>query len=475
MPVRKATVGSVTSCILIVLLGLTLPARPPSETDRHRLQLLLRQPLYQRVDCAVCLYDLASGLPRLEHNADRLQIPASTVKLLLSGALLLSFGPDAHAATTVWVDKRDGPVVGNLYLKGGGDPDLSSVQLEQAVDRLYRDGLRRVDGDIVADCSFHADDEAARTDSARHLYAPACALSVDGNSLQLRLVRGEAAVSLRPASASSYLRLEADIRYQESDRPGLPAMTCIQEPWGDRFRVRGRVSDWDLRYNTLRLAVSRPWLYAATRVREALQRRGVEFRGRLRRGLVPADARCRLTIPGRPLSESLTRMNRDSDNVAAAILVRNLGARLSGAPGSLEAGMNALRRILSEDAGLTAGSFTLVDASGLSAQNRLSARQLVRALSVFYHRLGETYPQTLVLHPAPARSPETAPPPRIMAKSGTLPLSGVNSLAGFVFNQRDGRVYAFAILCRRRGKGPPVYSGVLTNPLLQVIGEAAAL
>jgi D-alanyl-D-alanine carboxypeptidase/D-alanyl-D-alanine-endopeptidase (penicillin-binding protein 4) len=68
-----------------------------------------------------------------------------------------------------------------------------------------------------------------------------------------------------------------------------------------------------------------------------------------------------------------------SNNAIAETLVKGMGARVGPGPGSWSTGVPVMRRSLIE-LGLDPESFSLVDGSGLSYENRVTPRALVRAL-----------------------------------------------------------------------------------------------
>jgi PBP4 family serine-type D-alanyl-D-alanine carboxypeptidase len=71
-------------------------------------------------------------------------------------------------------------------------------------------------------------------------------------------------------------------------------------------------------------------------------------------------------------------MLKQSDNFAAEVLLKLLGARVGGA-GTSAAGANVVLRTLA-DVGIETAGMTIVDGSGLSQQNRVSVRSLVELL-----------------------------------------------------------------------------------------------
>jgi D-alanyl-D-alanine carboxypeptidase/D-alanyl-D-alanine-endopeptidase (penicillin-binding protein 4) len=278
---------------------------------------------------------------------------------------------------------------------------------------------------------------------------------------------------LTPRPETSYVRLDYDIRIEDSDRPGRPPMTFREMSWGDEYTIRGTVTRWDKRYEYLRLGVSRPGLYAATLLEEALARRGIEVAGRLREGRAPPEARTLATIRTAPLAASIRVLNQESNNVVAELVTQDLGAAFHSLPGTGEKGLQVIRDYLVRELGFPADGFRLADASGLSVDNRFSAAQFTRALSHFHVVLGAAFVETLAPQGHHPHASAVVPPPemRMYVKSGTLPSTGVNTLVGYVFLDRTGEAFSFALLARRRGGGPDVFSGTLTNPLLSVLVE----
>jgi D-alanyl-D-alanine carboxypeptidase/D-alanyl-D-alanine-endopeptidase (penicillin-binding protein 4) len=186
-----------------------------------------------------------------------------------------------------------------------------------------------------------------------------------------------------------------------------------------------------------------PALEGAVRFTRALARRGVTVARDPATGRAPPGAF--------PLAEHLSgglagivrSMNRDSDNFIAELLLKQLGAS-AGDGGTTAAGARVVRRVLAE-AGAPLTGVRIVDGSGLSSLDRLSAGAIVALLRAadLDPAIRDAFLGSLAvagvsgtLEDRLARRPTYG---RVIAKTGTTNLA--SSLSGFV----RGR-YAFAIL-----------------------------
>ena len=128
-----------------------------------------------------------------------------------------------------------------------------------------------------------------------------------------------------------------------------------------------------------------PPLLAARALRDALVRRGVPVGGRPGRGSSPEAAVSLASDVSDPLSEIVRRMNHESDNFYAEMLLKQLLA-VTGEVGT-SAGGGRLVVATMRDAGIPVEGVRLLDGSGLSSLDRLTAEALVGVI-----RAGATDP-----------------------------------------------------------------------------------
>jgi D-alanyl-D-alanine carboxypeptidase/D-alanyl-D-alanine-endopeptidase (penicillin-binding protein 4) len=182
---------------------------------------------------------------------------------------------------------------------------------------------------------------------------------------------------------------------------------------------------------------------AARALTESLRARGIAVTGRAGEGRAPADALPIAFDLSQRLANVVPRMNADSDNFVAEMVLKGLGATVAE-PGSTAAGARIVRSTL-RGAGVRLAGVRIADGSGLSRFDRVTVGALadiLRAASLD-KRFGKIFVGSLAvagvsgtLERRLAMRPTRG---RIHAKTGTT--NRASALAGFV-----GKRYVFAIV-----------------------------
>lgn len=114
---------------------------------------------------AVLIQDLKTGEVLAEHNVKTPLLPASIMKTVTIAGLLREKGPDERFHTLVYAD---GPIEGNtingdLLIVGGGDPTLGANCEPQSADitdeiiaALRHKGITKINGDLRIDTSLYS-------------------------------------------------------------------------------------------------------------------------------------------------------------------------------------------------------------------------------------------------------------------------------------------------------------------------------
>jgi D-alanyl-D-alanine carboxypeptidase/D-alanyl-D-alanine-endopeptidase (penicillin-binding protein 4) len=396
-------------------------------------------------------------------NADALMLPASTMKMYTAAAALDHFGPDYAFKTPVLRDGQvtpDGILNGNLYLRGVGDPSLSSrfwhdvqptdVLAKQIVDA----GIKRVRGDIVGDAT-EFDDQLVPAGWKTSYLGAAYAARVSALSLAENLVwvvvkpNGKSvSVSLEPATTS--IPVESSVRLTNGTRGRISAVRRSD----GTIAVRGTIGSRSgpLKYS---LVVDNPPLFAAGALRASLRAAGVVVDGPARIGTAPSGAAEVAAVGSPPLGQIIGEMDRESINVVAELLFKATGHATTNQVGSAATGLANLRDFLSRKVGASASAVDVADGSGLSLLDRFSPRSMVQLLGyvhqadwgpVFHASLpveGESGTLRRRARGTPARG-------NLHAKTGTT--NTVAALGGYV-TAKNGEVLAFSLIYNGTDRG----------------------
>ena len=186
-------------------------------------------------------------------------------------------------------------------------------------------------------------------------------------------------------------------------------------------------------------------LACGTVLKEMLQREGIVVNGEVSDGTVPLDAVVIATHLSPPLADILKLMNKPSDNAIAELIFKTLGAEVKGEPGTWQKGRQVIGEFLEE----IGAAFRVVDGSGLSRYNLVTAELLVDLLVLVYNNF-ELMPDYVASLPIAGvdgtlknRMKGVRAERVLRAKTGTL--SGVSALAGYTVTA-NGEVLAFSIL-----------------------------
>ena len=117
---------------------------------------IFQNPGISNSNSSINIISLKTGSPIYQFNITKPLLPASNLKLITSAASLALLKPEHKFKTVIYGDAfvTGGKLNGNLYLKGYGDPDLTTERLWRMVRKLKNTGIKEITGDLIADESF---------------------------------------------------------------------------------------------------------------------------------------------------------------------------------------------------------------------------------------------------------------------------------------------------------------------------------
>ena len=400
---------------------------------------------------SVTVADASTGAVLFSHQPDTALNPASNQKLVTAAIALEVLGADHRMVTGLYGRVEGDAVVGGLVLRGLGDPTLRQADLIELARDLADRGVRRVDS-VLVDATFFDDQLLPpafdqQPNEVAPFRAATGAVSVDAAAYALRILPGAAVGD--PArvrlDGAGYFELENGITTSEA---GAPSIIADQRDAGEHMRLilRGSVAlgTGPLSY---RRRIENPLYWTGHVMRDALTAVGIRVGEGVRLGAA-GDRPLLASHASETLAHLLARMGKDSDNYVAEMVFRAIGA--SRRVPSTAANATAVVTERLEALGIAAGSFEVVNGSGLFRGNRIASSHLVQLLCHVYQ--SPAMRDEFVAHLAIAGVDGTLerrlvdlPAPRIVrAKTGTL--NDAIALSGYVLGREPGRVVAFSVL-----------------------------
>jgi D-alanyl-D-alanine carboxypeptidase/D-alanyl-D-alanine-endopeptidase (penicillin-binding protein 4) len=493
------TANRTIALLLIIALSLApaLAQQPVSNSNKpatlaelqSRVAALLDQPGFASARWGARIIT-PDGKVIFERDAEKAFMPASNLKLYTSAAALDAFGPDFRIKTSVYATKpiRNGVLGGDLIFYGRGDPNLSPrfdaddpkrysefkpadkiTAIERLADQIKARGIKIVTGRLIGDDSYFAGDSLGpgwEWDDAQFYYgAEVSALTVNDNCATFivtpaRRVGDKPTIRIQPQTG--YVKI---INHAKTSDGGETRIGVNRPPGSNTFEFFGSIPRGAKDFE-VNLAIHDPASFAATLLREALARRGVRARGRVQR----IDAIARVDRPfdesklvevasvrSQPLAEMLKVINKQSQNLHAELMLRQLGAQQTTAPVELDdygrpkstaARGNEVRRQFLQTAGVEIQPLSLRDGSGLARQNLVTPRSTSRLLEfMLTHQHFNVWRESLVVAGADGtlerRMRDTAAANNFRGKTGTL--THANALSGYVTTRR-GQLLVFSLM-----------------------------
>lgn len=433
--------------------GFPFGGSDPIDRLRADIDAVLADSVFQSTIPSVRVVDPSTGEVLYDRNSHMLIRPASNMKLVTSAAGLHVLGTDYTFKTSVGWDSldADGTVRGDLYLRGYGNPDLMTSDLDSLAQRIARAGVKRVLGNVVVDVSFFDSLQWGTgwmwDDDPAPYQAYVSPLSLNKNCVEIVIepdsLTNTARVSVIPETRYVQVRSELNVAIDSVQVPLTVTRPTTEPP--NTLVISGEVLR-TARPRREQVTIVWPELYAGTVFQERLTAAGVNAGGRVVRGRLAGPATERIWHEW-GMDSMVINLNKVSDNLSAEMTLKTIAATSGWFPGSARAGVWTVNRFLSL-CGIDTTNHAMVDGSGLSHYNLLRVDLLTDLLVAMYHR-EDLFPLFYTSLPVGGvdgtlrgRMRATLAEGNVHAKTGSI--AGVSSLSGYV-TDRDGRLLVFGM------------------------------
>ena len=342
----------------------------------------------------------SKGNELVAQNVDEPFVPASVTKIVTSWLAMEVLGGDYRFKTSFYLDDKR-----VLYVRGGGDPFLISEELAQLATKLVAAiGKTPITG-IVLDGSYYPS----------NLRVP----GIEDTDESYNALNSALAVNFNTISA---VRSGDKVRSAEKQTPITPL--AISQFLQRGPQGKGRIS--------LSQDPAVSLQYAGELISAFIKKAGGSVKGEISTGVVPEGLKpVYVHRQSRPLSKILIELLKVSNNYIANQVFLEIGAHRFGGPVSLEKSLKVANEMLAAN-GL-ATDIHMEEGSGISRNNRFTARGLAKVLALF------------APHANLLRGHDGG-----MNKTGTM--DGVRTLAGYADTKGYGRVRVVISLTSNDGE-----------------------
>lgn len=430
-----------------------------------------------------CFADAATGELIFGYDADRNLSSASVMKLYPTATALSLLGPDFRYSTEIWIsgqfNKKRGVLNGDVIIRGGGDPALGSEYFSEHygdvtaawAEYLSAMGIKRIKGRVAAAESIYDFSPApsgwAWGDLGQYYGAGVYDININDNTYNIYINGQSEGLPAVIDSVEDYGRNIMLTNYLTSSGSTDDGYV-YNAPYSTMAWITGSVPA-DSSF-TLKSSISDPPVALVRKLDAVLRASGIRIDG------VPSAIRVPLNDEsGTPvcvtlsptLAELVKVTNHESVNMYAEAFRKHLGYAILG-EGSFSAGSEVIRHFL-DSIGCKPYVSVMLDGSGLSSNNNISALMTVRLLVHMYNSSASeaflsSLPEGAVSGTMKSYFRDEMFRGRVIAKTGTI--TSAKSFAGYCITN-SGRRIAFTMFCN----GFTVSSRTMTNNMEKIVRE----
>lgn len=399
------------------------------------------------------IFNLTDSQEVFSKNNKILMRPASNIKILTTAAGLLFLGADYNFETSLFYDGQiaDSILIGNIYFKGGFDPSFNLSNLDSLTSLLKISGIKKIKGNIYADISamdslywgngWMWDDQPSVNDPC---LTPLC---INRNCVKVYYSPGKTGgkVNIKIIPDTDNFEIFNLSVTTDTGKNDL----SISRDWlnhSDKIIIKGNLrknsSPDSVEFNIA--DVNRYFMLLAE---ISLKKNGIVFSGNKDTLTTPIEAGL-VGKTAKKFSSIIGKMNKQSDNLYAEMILRALGLKYYGAPSSAAKGLKMIDSLIFIT-GKNPKNYRIADGSGLSHYNLITNELIISILKYFYYKnpgLYQDFVKSLAVSGIDGtiknRLGTDSLKGKVFAKTGAI--SAASTISGIV-KTNNGKELAFSI------------------------------
>ena len=448
---------------------------------------MVKEPDMETATVAINIYNATQGNDIYCYNAVKSMVPASVVKLVTTAVGFEKLGNDFRFKTSLGysgeVDKR-GVLQGNLYIVGGGDPLLGSYRYKQTVidtvfalwkNAMASEGIKKINNRVCYDASIF--DEKPLHDSwmwgdiGNYYGCGVHGLNIHENmyfahfDAGTHLNRKATLTSITPKNVAVHNQLDVSTGSQNSG----DGVVVYGDPYTSLRLYIGTVPLGKENFK-IRAAMPNPPKSCAEMFAKYLNENKIGVSEFVSEGLARTQNITYFFSHYSPAySDIATYTNHTSNNIYAESIFKYLGYSKYKL-GSFETGAYVVNDYLKEH-NLSTKGVKIVDGSGLSRQNMVTASFMCRLLAEvakqpYYKDYLKTLPQIGKTGTAKNMLKNKNVKKEIYLKTGSM--TGIKSYAGYVVDNK-GDLITFCFMVNNFECSQATISKKLEHILLMIL------
>ncbi len=384
---------------------------------------------------SVSFKDIKTSKTYFEMNENKPMIPASVQKLVTFLPSINTLGKNYEFKTQLYKDKN-----GNLYLKLGADPYLTSRDLKGLMGILSDKKITKTKQFFIDDSildEFEWGEGWQWDDDLNPLMPKFSSYNLDGNIFKATFI---------PTIPDAPVEIVQSVFYPTSfinrvltgsgDYITLQRKNYISP---DVIDVDGVIS----KEKEVLIPINHPRRYFVLRLEEILRKQKFGYYGDFKRTKLPKDA-----ILLGEIKHSVNLASSDilkkSNNMIAETLFKLAGGKFSQSTGTIEGSIDMFNKYY-EEKGINVENVRVVDGSGVSKNNLLTTDFVTNVLLNQASSSDFDYLKSNLATPNEGTLTDRMLyfKDKLYAKTGTL--SNVSAIAGYL-TAKSGKIYAFCIM-----------------------------
>lgn len=406
-----------------------------------------------------------NGNEIINHRSKKNLVPASSLKLFTTLTSLKTLKPSYTFITSLGYRGKispDGTLIGDLIIKGSGDPTLGSDRIKgtssfddvllQFSKAVLDAGINCIEGKIIVDESIFDSYPVAPSwqwnDLGNYYATGAWGVNINENLYYLAFNNKGSIGSIPKLKSINPKVLDLSFSNElaiDSSHTGDQAY-IFGGPYNFRKRIVGTIPQGNGHF-TIKGSIPNPPLFFGQKLKEYLAELNIQVLD-VNVNFSPKKyiTEPLSTVESPHLKDIVRRANFDSHNLYAEALLKIMGYHERG-QGSGQNGIAVIKNQLSKY-GIDNSEFILYDGSGLSARNNISSH----AMAKFLYKFSQDVKIENAIKFIPRGSYEgtvrsmfksSISKGNIWLKSGSM--EGVQSYSGYI-QSKDKKWYAFSFI-----------------------------